>query len=65
MMHTLITYLAIGILVILGLLLVLFLLYSNAYLDNMRFDLGARREQKHKRRRKRKKRCAARRTRRG
>lgn len=50
MADTLIIYLAIGILLIFGILLVLFLVCSNAYLDEMRIDWEGQREQQHDKR---------------
>ncbi len=42
-----IIYIAIGILLVFGFLLLLFLIISNCYLDEMRLDWESRREQKH------------------
>ncbi len=51
-----IIYIAVGLMLLFGLLLLLFLILSNCYLDEMRFDWESRREQKHDRQRAREKR---------
>lgn len=46
-MDSWIIFIAIGILLVFGFLLLLFLVISNCYLDEMRLDWESRREQKH------------------
>lgn len=50
-MDSWIIYIAIGILLVFGFLLLLFLIISNCYLDELRLDWESRRELKHERER--------------